>query len=57
MPHQRSPAWNRITQFGKIEASPLRGTFTGNRGIRHSGRQIVRWPGRDSWVIRAGGRW
>ena len=56
MPHQSSRARNRVTPFGKIEAFPLRDTFTGNRGIQHSGREIVRSHARDSWVIRALGR-
>lgn len=53
MPRQSPPAGNRVTPFGKIEAFPLRGTFTGNRGIQHSGREIVRSHAHDSWVIRA----
>ena len=33
-----TPARNRVTPMGDIEAFPLRGAWTGNRGILHSGR-------------------
>src|SRR5438132_460074 len=42
-PRHRSPARNRVTPTGDIEAIPLRGAWTGNRGILHSGREIVRF--------------
>ena len=43
-------ARNRVTPFGDIEPFPLRGAFTGNRGILHSGQEIVRFHAHDSWV-------
>lgn len=55
-----SPARNRVTPYGQIEAFPLRGAFTGNRGILHSDRRIVRLHAHDSWVtcaLRFKDRW
>jgi hypothetical protein len=55
-----SPACNRVTPYGDIEAFPLRGAYTGNRGILHSGRRIVRFHQHDSWVtcaLRFKDRW
>ncbi|HEY1970816.1 MAG TPA: hypothetical protein VGH89_22880 [Pseudonocardia sp.] len=56
-----SPAPNRVTPWGTIEAIPLRGAFTGNRGIIHSGpRTISRFHAHNSWVTCAlefRGRW
>ncbi len=40
---------NRVTPFGEIVDIPQRGTFTGNRGCLHRGREIVR-----PWQVR---RW
>ena len=34
-------------------AIPLRGAWTGNRGILHRGRDIVRFHGSDLWIICA----
>jgi hypothetical protein len=48
-----SPARNRVTPTGEIVAVPLRGTWTGNRGILHRGRDIVRFHGGDLWIICA----
>jgi hypothetical protein len=48
-----APARNRVTPFGDIEAFPLRGAYTGNRGILHCGREIVRFHQHDSWVTCA----
>jgi hypothetical protein len=48
-----SPARNRVTPLGDIEAFPLKGAFTGNRGILHRGREIVRFHAHDSWVTCA----
>jgi hypothetical protein len=45
-----SPARNRVTPLGDIEAFPLRGAWTGNRGILHSGREIVRFHASDLWI-------
>src|SRR4051794_41692545 len=47
------PARNRVTPFGDIEAFPLCGAYTGNRGILHRGREIVRFHQHDSWVTCA----
>jgi len=44
---------NRVTPFGEIEAFPLRGAFTGNRGRLHDGRRIVRFHAGDLWIICA----
>ena len=46
--------------MGDIEAIPLRGAWTGNRGILHSGREIVRFHASDLWITCAlefRGRW
>lgn len=46
-------AQNRVTPLGDIEAFPLRGAFTGNRGRLHEGRRIVRFHAGDLWIICA----
>jgi hypothetical protein len=46
--------------MGDIVAIPLRGAWTGNRGILHSGREIVRFHASDLWITCAlefRGRW
>ena len=48
-----SPARNRVTPLGDIEAFALRGAWTGNRGILHSGREIVRFHASDLWITCA----
>jgi hypothetical protein len=48
-----TPSRNRVTPFGDVEAFPLRGAFTGNRGILHSGHEIVRFHQHNSWVTCA----
>ena len=51
---------NRVTPLGDIVAIPLRGAWTGNRGILHEGREIVRFHASDLWIICAlefRGRW
>jgi hypothetical protein len=51
---------NRVTPLGAIEAIPLRGAWTGNRGILHSGHEIVRTHASDLWITCAlefRGRW
>jgi hypothetical protein len=56
----RSPACNRVTPLGDIVAIPLRGAWTGNRGILHRGREIVRLHASDLWITCAldfRGRW
>jgi hypothetical protein len=55
-----TPARNRVTPLGEIEAFPLRCAWTGNRGILHSGREIVRFHASDLWITCAlefRGRW
>jgi len=46
--------------MGEIVAIPLRGAWTGNRGILHSGHEIVRFHASDLWITCAlefRGRW
>ena len=55
-----TPARNRVTPLGEIVAIPLRGAWTGNRGILHEGREIVRHHASDLWItcaLRFRGRW
>ncbi len=55
-----APARNRVTPLGDIEAIPLRGAWTGNRGILHRNREIVRFHASDLWITCAlefRGRW
>ena len=46
-------ARNRVTPLGDIEAFPLRGAWTGNRGCLHRGREIVRFHASDLWIVCA----
>jgi hypothetical protein len=48
-----SPGRNRVTPTGEIVAIPLRGAWTGNRGILHRGQEIVRFHAGDLWIICA----
>ncbi|HEY4456794.1 MAG TPA: hypothetical protein VGN81_20955 [Pseudonocardiaceae bacterium] len=48
-----SPARNRVTPMGDILAIPLRCAWTGNRGILHRGRDIVRFHASDLWITCA----
>jgi hypothetical protein len=48
-----SPARNRVTPMGEIEAFALRGAWTGNRGILHRDREIVRFHASDLWITCA----
>ncbi|HZT97400.1 MAG TPA: hypothetical protein VFB34_11265 [Chloroflexota bacterium] len=51
---------NRVTPQGDIVAIPLRGAWTGNRGILHRGREIVRFHGGNLWItceLEFRGRW
>jgi hypothetical protein len=48
-----TPARNRVTPYGDIQALPLRGAWTGNRGILHAGPEIVRFHGHDAWITCA----
>src|ERR1700722_2172857 len=55
-----APARNRVTPTGDIEAIALRGAWTGNRGILHRDREIVRFHATDLWitcVLEFRGRW
>lgn len=55
-----TPARNRVTPLGEIEAILLRGAWTGNRGIIHRDREIVRFHASDLWIVCAlefRGRW
>jgi len=47
------PYRNRVTPLGDIVAIPLRGAWTGNRGVLHSGHDIVRFHGGDLWITCA----
>src|ERR1700679_234101 len=54
------PFRNRVTPMGDLEAIPLRGAWTGNRGILHVGPDIVRFHASDLWITCAlefRGRW
>lgn len=54
------PAPNRVTPDGDIVAIPLRGAWTGNRGILHDGGRIVRFHAGTLWItcaLRFRGRW
>jgi hypothetical protein len=42
-----------VTPLGDIEAFALRGAWTGNRGILHRGREIVRFHASDLWITCA----
>ena len=48
-----TPARNRVTPMGDIVAISLRGAWTGNRGILHEGREIVRFHASDLWITCA----
>ena len=47
------PERNRVTPLGEIVAIPLRGAWTGNRGILHQGHQIVRAHASNLWITCA----
>ena len=54
------PARNRVTPMGEIVAAPLRGAWTGNRGILHEDREVVRFHASDLWItcaLRFKDRW
>ena len=54
------PERNRVTPMGDVVAIPLRGAWTGNRGIIHVGHQIVRFHASDLWItcaLQFRGRW
>lgn len=50
---KRTPARNRVTPTGEIVAVPLRGQWTGNRGILHDGQRIVRSHAGNLWITCA----
>src|SRR5262249_26694433 len=55
-----TPPRNRGTPLGGIVAIPLRGAWTGNRGVLHRGREIVRFHASDLWItcaLRFKDRW
>jgi hypothetical protein len=47
------PDRNRVAPTGEIIAIPLRGAWTGNRGILHQGHKIVRFHASDLWITCA----
>ncbi len=47
------PERNRVTPTGEIVATPLRGAWTGNRGVLHEGREIVRFHSGNLWITCA----
>jgi len=47
------PERNRVTPAGEIVAIDLRGTFMGNRGCTHEGREIVRPYRGRRWITCA----
>ncbi len=53
-------ARNRVTPTGEIVAIALRGAWTGNRGVLHRDRDIVRFHAGNLWITCAltfRGRW
>jgi hypothetical protein len=55
-----TPARNRVTPMGDIVAIALRGAWTGNRGVIHRDREIVRFHASDLWItcaLQFRGRW
>jgi hypothetical protein len=44
---------NRVTPTGEILATPLRGAWTGNRGVLHEDRKIVRFHSGNLWITCA----
>ena len=47
------PERNRVTPTGEIVATPLRGAWSGNRGVLHEGREIVRFHAGNLWITCA----
>jgi hypothetical protein len=47
------PERNRVTPTGEVVATPLRGAWTGNRGVLHRGREIVRFHAGNLWITCA----
>lgn len=46
-----APRRNRVSPTGEIVATPLRGAWMGNRGILHSGDEIVRSHRSNLWIV------
>jgi hypothetical protein len=44
---------NRVTPAGDVVDIPLRGAWTGNRGVLHAGHDIVRFHAGDLWITCA----
>jgi hypothetical protein len=44
---------NRVTPTGEIVSIPLRGAWTGNRGILHNGSDVVRFHRGPMWITCA----
>lgn len=42
---------NRVVPLGDIVATPLRGSWTGNRGRLHEGHDIVRFHSGNLWIV------
>jgi hypothetical protein len=49
----RGPHRNRVTPLGEIVAIPLRGAWLGNRGMLHSGTDVVRSHAGKAWITCA----
>jgi hypothetical protein len=47
------PERNRVTPTGEIVATPLRGAWTGNRGVLHREREVVRFHAGNLWIVCA----
>jgi len=47
------PERNRVDPYGEIIVSPLRGSWMGNRGCIHRGREIVRMQATKRWITCA----
>ncbi len=47
------PMRNRVTPLGDVVAIDLRGAWTGNRGVLHRGRDVVRCHAGARWIVCA----
>jgi hypothetical protein len=47
------PERNRVTPTGDVVATPLRGAWTGNRGVLHEGHEIIRFHAGNLWITCA----
>jgi hypothetical protein len=48
-----TPHRNRVTPSSDVVATPLRGAWTGNRGILHQGEEVVRFHAHEHWLVCA----